>query len=263
MSSVIVFVTFIATVIGSISGIGGGVIIKPVMDAVSGLTVSVISFLCGTTVLAMTSVALLTRKDGEVRVNGKIGTLLAIGSVLGGIIGKEALFFIRQAAGNDELVGFTQNIILVILTAMVFLYTVRKNKIETLHVVHPVLCLSSGLFLGLCSSFLGIGGGPVNIMILSYLFSMDSKHAALNSLFIIFFSQLASLAMTILTNSVPDFPWLLLILMIASGICGALLGRKVSLKLSHAHVDRLFMAVMVVIIGLSLYNVFMFGMGRK
>ena len=44
-----IFFSFIicvaATVIGSISGVGGGVIIKPVMDAVSGMSVSSISFL--------------------------------------------------------------------------------------------------------------------------------------------------------------------------------------------------------------------------
>ena len=34
-----------ATTAGAISGIGGGVIIKPVLDAVSGLPVSTISFL--------------------------------------------------------------------------------------------------------------------------------------------------------------------------------------------------------------------------
>ena len=47
-------VAILATTIGGISGVGGGVIIKPVMDAVSGLPVATISFLSGCTVLAMT-----------------------------------------------------------------------------------------------------------------------------------------------------------------------------------------------------------------
>lgn len=45
MQELFLFVICIcATTLGAISGIGGGVIIKPVMDAVSGMSVSTISF---------------------------------------------------------------------------------------------------------------------------------------------------------------------------------------------------------------------------
>ena len=44
-----------ATTAGGISGVGGGVIIKPVLDAVSGMGVATVSFLSGCTVLAMTA----------------------------------------------------------------------------------------------------------------------------------------------------------------------------------------------------------------
>ncbi|MEI3183290.1 MAG: sulfite exporter TauE/SafE family protein [Lachnospiraceae bacterium] len=39
------------------------------------------------------------------------------------------------------------------------------------------------------SSFLGIGGGPINLVVLLYFFSMDTKAAAQNSLYIILFSS--------------------------------------------------------------------------
>jgi uncharacterized membrane protein YfcA len=42
-----ILVSFCASVIGCICGIGGGVIIKPVLDATSGMGVSAISFLSG------------------------------------------------------------------------------------------------------------------------------------------------------------------------------------------------------------------------
>ena len=61
---VFAIVVLTATIVGSISGIGGGVLIKPVMDASFPLTTSQISFLSGTTVLTMTIVSLLrSRKD--------------------------------------------------------------------------------------------------------------------------------------------------------------------------------------------------------
>ena len=45
-------VSFGASIAGAICGIGGGVIIKPTLDAFGVLSVSTISFLSGCTVLA-------------------------------------------------------------------------------------------------------------------------------------------------------------------------------------------------------------------
>ena len=49
------------------------------------------------------------------------------------------------------------------------------------------VCVLIGVFLGIMSSFLGIGGGPINFVVLFFFFSMSTKIAAENSLYIIFF----------------------------------------------------------------------------
>ena len=46
-------VSFCASVVGAICGIGGGVLIKPLLDAFGVLSVASISFLSGCTVLSM------------------------------------------------------------------------------------------------------------------------------------------------------------------------------------------------------------------
>ena len=46
-------VSFGASVVGAICGIGGGVLIKPLLDAFGVLSVASISFLSGCTVLSM------------------------------------------------------------------------------------------------------------------------------------------------------------------------------------------------------------------
>lgn len=46
-------VSFLASVVGAVCGIGGGVIIKPVLDLFGLAGVSTISFLSGCTVLSM------------------------------------------------------------------------------------------------------------------------------------------------------------------------------------------------------------------
>ena len=104
------------------------------------------------------------------------------------------------------------------------------------------------------SSFLGIGGGPINLVVLHFFFSMDTKTAAANSLYIILFGQLFSLLTTIFTQTVPPFRLLVLVLMIAGGIGGGIIGRTLNKKLDNHLVDRLFIVLMVVIIGISIFN---------
>ena len=92
-----------------------------------------------------------------------------------------------------------------IVTLGTLIYTIYKAKIKTYKVENAIVCVLIGVFLGIMSSFLGIGGGPINLVVLFFFFSMSTKIAAENSLYIIFFSQIASLVSTIISGSVPDF----------------------------------------------------------
>ena len=111
-----------------------------------------------------------------------------------------------------------------------------------------------GVVLGIMSSFLGIGGGPINLVVFYFFFSMDTKTAAQNSLYTILFSQLTSLITTLVTHTVPAFDPIALALMIAGGIIGGMAGRICNKKISSEAVDKLFMGLMVVIIGICAYN---------
>ena len=75
----------------------------------------------------------------------------------------------------------------------------------------------------------------------------------------IFFSQVLSLVTTLVTRSVPEFEWSMLLLMMAFAVVGATLGRTFSRKMSFQAVDKLFMILMAVIIGLSIYNCIRYG----
>lgn len=101
------------------------------------------------------------------------------------------------------MVGAVQAACLLVITLGTLIYTIYKEKIHTKHLVSFVVCLLVGLVLGIMSSFLGIGGGPINLVVLFYFFSMDTKAAAQNSLYIILFSQITSFLQTVLTGKVP------------------------------------------------------------
>ena len=247
-------VAFLSSIVGAICGIGGGVVIKPVLDMLQMGAPATINFLSGCTVLSMSlySVSKALR-SGDSKVEMSTGTPLALGAALGGIVGKEMFSAVKAFFAGSPMVGGVQAIALGIITLGTLLYTLNKSRIKTRTTSNKLVCLVIGLLLGIMSSFLGIGGGPINLVVLGYFFSMDTKTAAANSLYIILFSQMASLIATLISG-VPEFRILALILMVAGGIGGGIVGRKLNKKMDNRAVDKLFIGLMVLIVGICVYN---------
>lgn len=252
-------VSFLASVAGAICGIGGGVIIKPLLDAVGIMSVSAISFLSGCTVLSMSMVSVgsaMQRKS--IRIKFEVTLPLAIGAAIGGLVGKAIFQSIKNAFGAENTVGIIQAAMLLVITAITFYYTWKKEKIHTLRLKNMAVCIGVGVLLGFFSSFLGIGGGPINLMVLNYFFSMDTKEAAVNSLFVILVSQTFSVMQTIFSGNIPEFEFMFLILMVAGGILGGRAGSRVNRKIEAEHVNRLFEGLMVLIMLICVYNMYRF-----
>lgn len=249
-------VSFLASVVGSICGIGGGVIIKPVLDICGFASVSTISFLSGCTVLSMSGYTVCRNfLSGENHVKLRIGLPLAVGAAVGGTAGKYLFSYIQSLFVNQNSVGAVQAAVLAVITLGTALYTVYRSRIKPLDVESAPLCVLIGLFLGVMSSFLGIGGGPINLVVLFHFFRMDTKTAAQNSLYIILFSQIASLIATLVTRSVPPFEVSALLLMVVGGIGGGMLGRSINRHMDNRAVDKLFLAMMMMIVAVSIANI--------
>lgn len=260
MTAVIMFlVCLAASGVGSIAGYGGGVIIKPVLDALHILPVSTISFLSGCTVLAMSVASLLRSKGNGVKLQVRTTTPLAVGAAIGGLLGKW-LFEMVKSGSDENMLGLCQSVLLLVTTVLVWVYTLKKDKLPSYRLEGLPVCALVGVVLGVVSAFLGIGGGPMNVALLFFFFSMDAKEAAKNSIFIIMFSQAASLLSALAKQNVPEFVWYHLVLMAAGGIGGALLGAAISKKLDNKAVERLLLVLMLVIIGINVYNVAVYGM---
>lgn len=256
---VFVLISFLASVIGCICGIGGGVIIKPVMDAFHIYSVSTVSFMSGCIVLSMTAYSVVkSRVSGESTVEKGTSTYLAIGAAIGGLAGKQLFDAIKSASANADAVGAVQAAALFALTLATVVYTLNKSRIRTHSVRSPLVCAVIGLTLGLMSSFLGIGGGPINLVVLGFFFSMDSKTAAQNSLYVILISQLASLIFAFVTRTVPDFPAALLAATVVCGIAGGAVGRRINKRIDSAAVDKLFVGLLAVIMCVCVYNFLQF-----
>ena len=151
-----------------------------------------------------------------------------------------------------------QAICLLLITLGTLIYSIYKDRIATKQIKNPYLSGFIGFCLGLTSAFLGIGGGPMNLVVLFYFFSMQTKVAAANSLYIIFFSQLSSLIGVVITNKVPDFNPLILAITVAGGIGGSIVGRKINKKIDHKVVDKLFIGLMILLLAINAYNIWRF-----
>lgn len=256
---IFILVSFLASVIGCICGIGGGVIIKPVLDAFGIYSVSTISFMSGCIVLSMTAYSVIKAQVAHESVIEKgVSTYLGIGAAIGGVAGKTLFDLVKSMSGNADTVGAVQAAALFAVTLGTAVYTVNKGRISTHRLKNPAGCALIGLCLGLMSAFLGIGGGPINLVVLYFFFSMETKTAAQNSLYIILLSQLASLIFTLVRRNVPDFPPVLFACMVVCGILGGVVGRRINKRIDSAMVNKLFLGLLVVIMGVCVYNFIQF-----
>ncbi len=251
-------VSLIASAVGGICGVGGGVIIKPVLDASGTMSVTNVSFLSGCTVLSMSIISVIRNRENKGTIEIKTSTPLAVGGIIGGILGKLIFDSFRIILQNENHLGAVQAILLIIITVGTLVYSLNSNKIKTRHIESILICGIIGIFLGMISSFLGIGGGPINLTVLFFFFSMDTKKAAANSLYIIMFSQLASLFQTFIKGNIPQLSLIVLILMVMAGVAGGIIGGNINKRISNKVVDKLFIGLMIIIICINIFNIVKF-----
>jgi uncharacterized membrane protein YfcA len=251
-------VATLSSVVGAICGIGGGFIIKPTLDLFRLADVDTINFLSGCTVLSMSCYSVLRIKlSGGESMNTRIAIPLSIGAATGGVLGSRIFtYFLNSVFSTPEGVRIFQAGLLAVTTVLIIVYTLFKKTISTHSISKYLPIVGVGLLLGALSSFLGIGGGPLNLIVLSYFFSMDTKSAAQNSLYIIFWSQLASLLTSIVTNTVPELNVIVLVVMIVGGIIGGIVGRKIYRRLENKMIDQLFITLLSLMLIINLWNVF-------
>ena len=163
---------------------------------------------------------------------------------------------VESMFADKNTAGAVQAACLAAITLGTLIYTVKKEKIKTHRIQNAAVCVVIGFILGVMSSFLGIGGGPINLVVLYFFFSMTTKTAAQNSLYIILFSQATSFLSTVVTGSVPHVSLLLLAGMIIAGLLGGMAGRSINKKIDDRTVDKLFIGLMAVIILINIYNIY-------
>lgn len=136
----------IATLIGSLIGIGGGIIMKPLLDLSGHFDAANIGLISAATVFAMAVMSFLCQRNMQTNTHKRNLFLLGASSVAGGILGHLVFKAIERAFNSDALLKIIQNIILIIIVLFIILYMVNQSRIRNLSLKHWAFYMLTGCF---------------------------------------------------------------------------------------------------------------------
>lgn len=255
MNIIYFFIAIATTTIGSLTGMGGGVIIKPVLDMIGHFDAGTIGILSSISVFSMSVVAIVKQILAKAEFRLGVVIPLGFGAGFGGITGQIIFDNLVASFENKTFITVIQNFFLGILILVVFLYMINKDKIKSKELTGKVNSFLVGVCLGIISSFLGIGGGPINVAIFIYLFSYDTKMAATSSLIAILFSQISKLASIAFTTGFAEYDLSVLPYMVVGAIMGGFIGSKLTIKFTDKQIEFAFNIAQIFIFILCIVNI--------
>lgn len=259
MSQIIihVFVVLVATIAGSSVGLGGGVVIKPLLDMFTTSPTATINFYSSVAVFTMAVVSVSKQIKQHFKFDKAKLFSVAAGAVIGGVVGQDLLQIVIKSFPSHT-VRIVQSVLLFITLLLVLLYSLNRSHLKSFHVSNVWLIIILGFLLGTLSVFLGIGGGPINVAAMLLLFSFNMKEAAVYSVGIIFFSQITKLIMVCLPGHHVAFAWPIMISVILSAVVGGYVGTIINRKLDSSHLSVIYNALIATLLVVTLINVVRF-----
>lgn len=225
----------VAGVLGSMIGLGGGIIVVPVLTfAGFAPTAAASNSLFAAFSNAIASTASYSRqKRIEYSVGLKLGLLSVPGTILGAYI------------SSDVTPGIFKILFgLVLVSSAIYIFLKRRIESEHQHQSRQVWILAVGasFFAGIISSFFGIGGGIIFVPLMTVAMGMMMKNAAPTSQLILLFASFSGLV----THSIlghPDYFQALLLAIGAFG--GGLIGARLSLEIKERGLQILVSVVII------------------
>lgn len=254
---VLVLIALVATLIGAVTGIGGGIVIKTLYDVIGIHSVLEIGFYTTVVVFTMSIISIYKQYKNGFKYDFNVLIFISLGSMLGGYLGNWFLnFLVGDLAQAQVQVG--QSVIL-LLTLLYLLYYSRRQGGNQFDLKRTRLNMFTlGILLGAFSIFLGIGGGPLNVSLLVIFFGYTMKESSVYSIATVFFSQITKIASILVTQQYLQFdlalvPWLILV-----GILGGLYGTKINQRISNETITKIYDLFMIGMSALTVFNIIRF-----
>lgn len=253
-------------------GVGGGFLITPLLFLV-GIPPAVAVATSANQIVASSFSALLAHLRRRT-VDMWMGTILLLGGLLGSALGVMAFNVLKAQGQVDLLVKLCYVVFLGTVGGLMFWESVRANwhartgvvrqrkrhgwvhslpfksrfRVSGLYIsVLPPIGV--GLFVGILSAIMGVGGGFILIPAMIYLLGMPTKVVIGTSTFQIIFLTAFTTLLHATTNQTVDV--VLALLLIGGGVIGAQIGAQIGTRLKPEML-RLLLAILVLGVCLQL-----------
>jgi|AKZA01.1.fsa_nt_gi Sulfite exporter TauE/SafE. len=246
-------IIFIASVLGAAAGLGGGVMIKPMLDLIGYHDLANIVFISTSAGFIMACYTIMKQMHEKVKINWRLVICIAIGSLLGGYIG-DKIFTIFLSIFTETIVQTMQTILLITLLLFVLL-TTNKTSVYRIQQTNTYIVII-GFILGSVSSFIGIGGGPINMAVLTLLFGIPLKLATVYSIALILFSQGSKLFTIAFATGFSGYDLAILLYCLPIAVLGGIVGSYMNKKLDTISIAMTFQITIIGIITINLLTLF-------
>jgi uncharacterized membrane protein YfcA len=227
---------FAAGILGSMIGLGGGIIVVPVLTFL-GFPPTVAasnSLFAALSNATASTISYSKQKRIEYSLGLKLGLLSIPGTVLGAIISTDVAPDIFKI-----LFGF----VLIASAAYIFLRKKIESKEKTISKQMIVFAIGASFFAGIISSFFGIGGGIIFVPLMVVGMGMAMKKAAPTSQMILLFASLSG----VIVHSLLGHPDFLQAGMLSIGsFIGGLVGARLSIDIKERYLQILVTVVILI-----------------
>ena len=227
---------FAAGLLGSMIGLGGGIIVVPILTFLGFPPTAAASnslFAALSNAIAST-VSYSRQKRIEYPLGLKLGLLSVPGTVFGAIISTDVAPDVFKI-----LFGF----VLIASSVYIFLRKKIETKEKRISKQMIIFIIGASFFAGIISSFFGIGGGIIFVPLMVVGMGMAMKKAAPTSQMILLFASLSGVIVHSLLGH-PDF--LQAGLLAIGSFIGGLVGARLSLDIRERYLQILVSAVIVI-----------------
>ncbi|ADU31672.1 sulfite exporter TauE/SafE family protein [Evansella cellulosilytica] len=262
---ILLLLGLVAAILGSIMGLGGGIIVVPALMMLSGympiLHGITPQIAVGTSLLIMiftglsSTLAYLKQK----KVDYQSAFIFFGGSGPGALFG---VWLNKDLNTDIFLIIFGTFIVLVSFVLMVRKYIlplkpakkgvqrtyVNRAGVEITYGYHPIIGILIGFVVGMCSGLFGIGGGSLMVPAMILLFGFPPHIAVATSMLMIFLSAILS---SVSHMALGNIDWLYVLALLPGAWIGGQLGAAINRKMQSDAIVNL-LRVFLIIIGIRL-----------
>jgi len=262
---ILLLIGLTAGTVGSLMGLGGGIIVVPslmllsgYLSILNGITPQVV---VGTSLLIMifTGLSATLAYIKQKKVDYTSGLIFLIGSIPGALFG---VFLNKHIDAGKFLIFFGIFVLFVSVILMVRKYLkplkvsrkgMRRTVInevgqEVEYGLIPYIAIPISFIIGMFSGLFGIGGGTLMVPAMILIFGFPPHIAVATSMFILFFASIASSISHIALGNVN---WLYAIALVPGAWFGGKLGAYINSKMKGDSLVNL-LRIFLIIVGIRL-----------